>query len=198
MSPYVLDEAIYMSSIIVTTHELQDILTCVLERDIEIGKEFFETLESLEMRECEDIRIEIVDSELEVTLDRIDSFEHLDKSRFTIDICPIASCILRKYLYLADSLGEHELHFGDDGFDRSTRLTTTYRRDDTEGTVIITSFSDFEILIAKWCMHIGSDFVTSPDEGFFSFSRSFDRREIVRESFFFGFFMCLFCFYYSS
>ena len=125
----------------------------------------------------------------------IHCLEHLDESRLAVEICPIACRILWEYLDFSDSLSEHELHFLYDRLDRARCLTSTDRRYDTEGTIIIASFCDFQVFIAKWCMHIRTDFITSPDECFFILAWSFDRCEIVREGFFFGFFMCLFCIY---
>jgi hypothetical protein len=56
------------------------------------------------MREREDIRIEIVDTIGEVSLDCLDRLEHIDELRLSIEIGTIASRILREYLDLPDSL----------------------------------------------------------------------------------------------
>ena len=57
-----------MSTIIVTTHEFKNMLTCMLKRYIKIGKKFLEICQSIEMLEGECIRIEIVDSEFKISL----------------------------------------------------------------------------------------------------------------------------------
>jgi hypothetical protein len=56
------------------------------------------------MREREDIRIEIVDTIGEVSLDCLDRLEHIDELRFSIEISTVASRILREYLDLTNSL----------------------------------------------------------------------------------------------
>jgi hypothetical protein len=205
-----LDKTIDMCAIVVTSHELQDLLTRMLEGDIEVGEEVPELRELVEMRESECVWVEIVDAEgrmlecwsvrmLDKLLDRlIDRTEHIHQARLTIEIRPVARRILREYLDLADTLCEHHFHFFDDRLDRTRCLATADRRDDAEGTVVITSLRDFQILIAKWRMHIRAHFISSPDECFLAFSWCFDRCEIVREGFFFGLFMCLFGFYYGS
>ena len=63
MRTNVLDKAIDMSTVVVASHELQDIFTRMLEWYIEVGKEVLELLKSLEVRECEDIWVEIIDTE---------------------------------------------------------------------------------------------------------------------------------------
>lgn len=66
----------------------------MLEWYIEVGEELRELRKALEMRECEDIWVEVIDSIGEVSLDRIDRLEHLDETRLTIDICAVSGRIL--------------------------------------------------------------------------------------------------------
>ncbi len=51
-----------MFLIVVSTHEFQDILTDMLEGDIEVGQKVFQLRELYQMIEREDIGIEVVDA----------------------------------------------------------------------------------------------------------------------------------------
>ena len=104
MCTNILDKTIDMSTVIVASHEFEYIFTRVLKWYVEVWEELRELLKSLEMRECEDIWIEIVYTILEIPWNCIDCFEHLDQARFAVEISSITSGILRDDLYLTDSL----------------------------------------------------------------------------------------------
>jgi hypothetical protein len=56
---YPSEQMVDMGAIIVPSHELQNLLTRMLEWDIEVGEKVPEPRESLEMTECEGVRIEV-------------------------------------------------------------------------------------------------------------------------------------------
>lgn len=76
------------------SHEFEYFLTRMLKWYIEVGEKSFEFLKLFEMRKCEDIWIEIVDSESEISFDSIDRFEHLHESGFSIEVSTVSSRVL--------------------------------------------------------------------------------------------------------
>ncbi len=132
------------------------------------------------MRKCENIRIEIVDTVGKISRNCLDCLEKLDELRLSVvEISSITGCILGDNLNLLDPLREHRLDFRDNCLDWARLLTTANGRYDTKGTVIIASLSYLQVFMSKWCMHISTYFIASPDECFFPLSRSFYGGEIV-------------------